>query len=968
MNRFTLALGIALYVVEASVATAILATSDGDNAAWPVIVLAVSAGAAFVGSGLIALVRRPENRTGVYLAATGYAWFFGALSDSDNEWVFIVGFVLGGVLWIPFSALVLAYPTGRLETRLERAIPVLVGALLFVPALLAALLDASPAPNCDGCPESPIAIVDSNVGDASDVFTTSAGLVLIVLIVAILVRRWRHASPALKRLLRPVVGTGTATLLAIGLVVIADQVSHRAADALWFVFIVCFAAVPVSFLFGILRSRLARSSVTDVVMALESGAPLRDALAQTLGDPSLEVVYRLGTGRWVDPSGRAVSEPAGGTGRKVTPVTRGGQPIAALLHDASLSEEPELIDAVTAAAGLSLHNERLQAELRAQYTFLETITDTAPSLLVNVDTEGRLLNQNQAAVSAAGFEDREEVRGRYFWDVFIDESDREAMKARFADAAPDFAVAEYENTFTNARGEQLVVYWRSVPVRDEDGRTVSIVAGGLDITERYRQEEEKKRERDFLSAIANHAPSLLCVIDEDGRVAYRRWDRVEHKIGATNIAFELLLGYEPGATSGEPGATGGHVFWESFVDPAEAEAVQARIECVVGGEALGEQDNHWVTSSGGRLVIAWTCTPLPRVDERTLFLITGVDVTERKRQEEALLAGEERLRATIHSAPVAVVEIDLDDCVTMWNPAAEQIFGWSSDEVLGKRVPFVPSNLEAEFRSRVGGVRAGNASMGHESIAQHRDGSLVEVEISQAPIRDTTGSVVGHIAVFSDITDRKRQESELRASRARIVAVADEARQQLERNLHDGAQQRLVALSVALRLVESKLSDDPEAASKLLADSRVELAHALEELRELARGIHPAVLTDRGLGPALEALVGRAGFPVELEIHRERLAPAVEAAAYYVVAEALTNVTKYGQASSAQVSVATVNGVLNVTIADDGVGGADPTRGSGLRGLVDRVEALDGHLSIDSAPGAGTRIRAEIPFGASSPK
>jgi signal transduction histidine kinase len=197
---------------------------------------------------------------------------------------------------------------------------------------------------------------------------------------------------------------------------------------------------------------------------------------------------------------------------------------------------------------------------------------------------------------------------------------------------------------------------------------------------------------------------------------------------------------------------------------------------------------------------------------------------------------------------------------------------------------------------------------------------------------------------------RRRQEEELRASRARIVRAEDEARRALERNLHDGAQQRLVALSVGLRLVESKLRESPEEAAALLAGSREELAHALEELRELARGIHPAVLTDRGLGPALEALAMRAPIPVELEAPAERLAPAVEAAAYYVVAESLTNVAKYGRATAAEVSVATVNGTLEVTVSDDGVGGADPDRGSGLRGLADRVEALEGHL-VRPTPG-----------------
>ncbi|MGH3136325.1 MAG: hypothetical protein ACRDPV_07520, partial [Gaiellaceae bacterium] len=309
MSRFTLAIGIALLVVEASVAVAILATSDEIESPWLAITLAVSAGAAFVLSGLIALIRRPENRTGVLLAATGYVWFLGALSTSTNDWVFTVGFVLGNLVWVPFSALVLAYPTGRLETRLERAIPIAVGIVLITPALLAALLDPRPATNCSSCPDSAIAIADlPGAATALDGFTTVGGLALITVVVTILVRRWRSASSALRRLFRPVIGAGIATLLAVALVVIAEQVSSTAADALQLLFFGAFAAVPIAFLFGILQSRLARSFVSDVVVSLQAGVPLRDALATALGDPTLEVVYRLDTGRWVDPSGRPVPE------------------------------------------------------------------------------------------------------------------------------------------------------------------------------------------------------------------------------------------------------------------------------------------------------------------------------------------------------------------------------------------------------------------------------------------------------------------------------------------------------------------------------------------------------------------------------------------------------------------------------------------------------------------------------------
>ena len=202
----------------------------------------------------------------------------------------------------------------------------------------------------------------------------------------------------------------------------------------------------------------------------------------------------------------------------------------------------------------------------------------------------------------------------------------------------------------------------------------------------------------------------------------------------------------------------------------------------------------------------------------------------------------------------------------------------------------------------------------------------------------------------------------LAASRARLVEVGDAERMRLERNLHDGAQQRLVSVALELSMVAAKLDSDPQAAREVLAEAQEELGRGLADLRELARGIHPAVLTERGLGPALDALLARAPLPIEItELPEERLTAPVEAAAYYVVAEAITNVGKYAHASGATVSISRSNGTATVSVSDDGVGGADPARGSGLRGLAARVEALNGHLDVDSAPGRGTRIRAEIP-------
>jgi signal transduction histidine kinase len=202
---------------------------------------------------------------------------------------------------------------------------------------------------------------------------------------------------------------------------------------------------------------------------------------------------------------------------------------------------------------------------------------------------------------------------------------------------------------------------------------------------------------------------------------------------------------------------------------------------------------------------------------------------------------------------------------------------------------------------------------------------------------------------------------ELRSSRARIVEAGIDARRELERDLHGGAQQHLVALSLELQMLRARVAEDPESL-RILDSSLGKLSNALAELRELARGIHPAILTHRGLGPAITALIDRVQLPVEWEDELdERLAPSSEAAAYFVVLEGLTNAVEHGNATRAVVRVRREAGAITVEVEDDGVGGANPALGSGLRELEDRVGANDGTLTIDSPPGLGTRIRAWIP-------
>jgi signal transduction histidine kinase len=212
--------------------------------------------------------------------------------------------------------------------------------------------------------------------------------------------------------------------------------------------------------------------------------------------------------------------------------------------------------------------------------------------------------------------------------------------------------------------------------------------------------------------------------------------------------------------------------------------------------------------------------------------------------------------------------------------------------------------------------------------------------------------------------DLERRVDELQTSRSRVVDSVDAERRRIERDLHDGAQQRLVSLAMNLGRARSSYDKDPAAARLLLDEAHLDAKRALVELRDLARGIHPAVLTDRGLDAALSGLAGSSPVPVTVQVRVEpRCTPTIEAIAYFVVSEALANVAKHAQAKAVHIEVQRIHDRLHVTIRDDGIGGADPARGTGLMGLRDRVAGVDGSLLVESPPGGPTVLRAELPCG-----
>jgi PAS domain S-box-containing protein len=820
VTRRRLAAAVVVGVVLYAGAIYLVATADlGEPRA--LIAMVTVAGLVFAVAGTVAALQRPDNRTGAQMLAVGLLWSVGSLQLAETSLAFTIGYVLSGLAFVAVAHLILSYPTGRLHPGDEWIVWAVLAIVTLGP-LAISLVDPSPIPGCKDCPENAFLVGDRpGLARAAGLALGLSAAAITTVVFIRLIRRFRAASPPLRRAIGPVYFFTLVALVGLVASNVVWTFDETAGLVIELAALAALALMPVAFLAGILRSRLQRAGIADLVIALGNGRPLRDALADALGDPALGLAYWSSQRQaWVDEEGRTMTEPIARGGKAATFVENGGKRVAVLLHDHSLADQRALVDAVAATASLAFEKERLQAELRAQYRFLETIIDTAPSLLSVVDTEGRIRNFNHAVVVASGLGSRSLVEGRYFWEIFIDPTEREAMIQRFRDASPGFPASAYENVFTDALGQERVIAWQTAPLVDQNRDVVRIVAGGIDITDRKHRELELQRQWDFATTVANTIPSFIVVTDHDAVVV---------REGANRAFCDVF-----GRTEEELEGT-------SFLDLVAREdefAARMAIAGAANGVPQAERESRWLMLDGGERTVAWTATPITDPSGYARVLVSGADVT-----------------------------------------------------------------------------------------------------------------------------DRKRQEAEVRASRSRIVAATDAARRRLERNLHDGAQQRLAALSLSLRLAESRLPGEPEKATEILASAREELTQALEELRELARGLHPNVLTDRGLGPALEALVIRSPIPVEIQVPDERFPPAIEAAAYYVAAEALANVVKYAGATFAEVCVVEdeEGGAIVVEVHDDGIGGADPARGSGLEGLVDRVESLDGVLALESPPGGGTRVRATIP-------
>ncbi|HYB15662.1 MAG TPA: PAS domain S-box protein [Streptosporangiaceae bacterium] len=332
-----------------------------------------------------------------------------------------------------------------------------------------------------------------------------------------------------------------------------------------------------------------------------------------------------------------------------------------------------------------------------------------------------------------------------------------------------------------------------------------------------------------------------------------------------------------------------------------------------------------------------------------------------------LAVSEARQRAVLEAALDAVISMDQDARVTYVNSAFERTFGYRAQGVIGRDLAqtIVPPSLrEAHRRGLARYLETGQGAILDRRIempAMRADGTEFPAEV--AITRAGLPGEAAFTAYVRDITDRKRAEQELMASRARVVTASDVARQRMTRDLHDGAQQHLVATLINLQLAEQRLQSAPQRARELLGQALEDTRRGIEDLRELAAGLHPAVLTQHGLAPAVRALADRLAIPAEIDVPGIRLPSSIEASLYFFCAEALTNIVKHAQATRAWVRLEVAADQCVVEVGDDGIGGARPrSETSGIIGLSDRIGAIGGTLDIASPHSGGTMLRASVPI------
>jgi PAS domain S-box-containing protein len=714
-----------------------------------------------------------------------------------------------------------------------------------------------------------------------------------------------------------------------------------------------------------------------------AAASVEAALATAVGDDSLRVAYWLDADQaWVETDGGR-HDPAGRPGeRAATVVERDGARLALIDHAAGVGADA--LDAAVHALAQGIDREREVAALRARIRDLEAteqrlldVFEGIEVMVVSMDMDARMTYVNPFTERLSGWS-REELLGANWFTTF--RSGRESFLERVREG--EFPPHD-ESTIILRNGDRRQIHWTNVALRDEGGRIIGVLGIGHDMTEQLRALRSLEAAERRMLDVFETVQLIVGQIDLEGRLTYVN----EHLVRLSGWTREELLG-------------------RNYLDVFQTGS-EAFLEQVQRGDFPAHDASSIQVRSGERRDIDWANVGLYD-DHSKLSGVVGIgrDVTDqRKAEREAheLAAEHEALERVATEVARGVGEdavfplvaeqagrlVAADGCTLLRFEPGEQariLANWSeiatdpvtpegmvvlvsvgaamaatyrsgrperSDEPQDSPGRPNPIGIEEPIRSAVAAPI---------TVGGRMWGTLVAWRVSEEPLPPDTERRLGAFASLAGTAIANADaRTALAESRKRIVAAADEARRRLERNLHDGAQQRFVSLSLALRLTQALLERDPEAAAEQLRSAQAELAQGLEELRELARGIHPAILTERGLRAAVDGLVARTRVPVHVaEIPDCRLQADVEAAAYYVIAEALTNVARYAGADGATVSVRLQEGIVDVEVRDDGRGGADAGGGSGLRGLADRVEAIGGSLEVESPPGGGTLVRARL--------
>ena len=594
---------------------------------------------------------------------------------------------------------------------------------------------------------------------------------------------------------------------------------------------------------------------------------------------------------------------------------------------------------------------RSEQNLRESEERFRATFEKARAGMVTTDLKGRFLQVNPAFCTFLGFSE-DELLKLTVRDVTHPDDQGETERQFREVAAGAREVIDLEKKYVRKDGATVWGNTTAAFLFDLESRPTYCVAVIQDVTERKWAEEALRSTNQMLQTLIYSSPLAIVVQERDGNVSL--W----------NPAAEQMLGWTEAEILGHPNP----------IVPNEKEAL--RQEVMVGRAVTGlEKIRH--RKDGSPIYLSSSVAPTIGADGSSIGTVTIMaDITEGKQAEEALRATNQTLRTLIYASPLAIVGLDPEGNVEMWNPAAERIFGWSEEEVLGNFLPFIPEDKYEEFCALREVVLQGGVSTGVELCRRKKDGSPIYISLSTAPIRDAEGNITGIIGIMADITERKRVEEERAQLLRRLVTAQEEEQRRLSRELHDQMGQSIAALMLGLKSLDGSVH---------LQSSENDRLHQLQGLtNQLARDVHhlasslrPTALDDLGLDTALsnyvEEWAERSKIAVDFHSNgllKHRLPPQVETTVYRIVQEALTNVLKHAQARNVSIIVANRRNRVVAIVEDNGCGfdieammnKPISERRLGLLGMKERVSLVGGDLDIESTPGAGTTVRVHIPI------